>query len=160
VQSAQIFLRKNKEKQSIAQFKSIEAIKSSQNFSESFQNFSKSFENISLSEKSRDEISKVILLKLKNHHSEAFKDHRKSSHSIISFSFNEVEMIDQHSDRTDQNMQEMIQAIIRDMMSEIIQQSVTTAVNVIATTVESDSTFASKHSQMIFKTTSKSRANR
>jgi hypothetical protein len=69
-------------------------------------------------------------------------------------------MIDQHSHRIDQNMQEMIQAIIRDMMSKIIQQSVTIAVNMTAATIESDSTSASKYSQMIFKATSKSRANR
>jgi hypothetical protein len=171
IQSTQIFLRKNKRKQSITQFKNIEAssaeifkklsessVESSRNFAESSQNFKNSFENISLSEKTRDEVSKVILQKLKNRHSETFTNHKKSSHSIISFSFNEVEMTNQHSERIDQNMQEMIQAIIREMMSKIIQQSVTTTVNITAVN-RSDSS-AADHSQIISRITSKSREER
>jgi superfamily I DNA and RNA helicase len=147
VQSSQIFLRKNKEKQSIAQFENIESSfaesfrELSELSAESFQNFAESFKNISLSEKTRDEISKVILQKLKNRHSKAFKDHRKSSHLIISFSSSEVEITrQQQQNRFDQNIQKMIQAMIREMMSEIIQQSVAATVNVTATNQSDSST--------------------
>ncbi len=121
VQSSQFFLRKNKEKQSTAQLKNIESSsaenftklsessaessqdfsESSQNFSESSQNFAESFKNIQLSERTRNEISKIILQQLKNRHSEAFTNHKESSHSIIFSSFSEVEMTSQHSERID-----------------------------------------------------------
>jgi hypothetical protein len=182
VQSSQIFLRKNKEKQSIAQFENIKSssaesfkelseslAESSQNFSEFFQNFSESsqnfaesFKNISLSERTRDEISKIILQKLKNRYSKAFTNHKESSHSIIFSSFSEVEMTNQHSDRVDQNMQKMIQTIIRKMMSKIIQQSVAAIMNVISATAttRSDSFSASNHSQMTSRAISESRSDR
>jgi hypothetical protein len=91
--------------------------------------------------------------------SKVFKDHR-SSHFIIFFSFSEVEMTSQHSKRIDQNMQEMIQIVIREMMSEIVQQSVTATMNVTATTTRSDSSSVTNHSQMISRTTSNSRFDR
>jgi hypothetical protein len=68
-------------------------------------------------------------------------------------------MTNQHFERIDQNMQEMIQAIIREMMSKIIQQNVATAVNVTAAN-RSDSTSVAEHSQIISKITSKSRKER
>jgi hypothetical protein len=189
VQSSQIFLRKNKEKQSITQFENIKSSsaesfrelsksstessqnfsessqnfsESSQNFSEFFQNFAESFKNISLSERTRDEISKIILQKPKNRHSETFTNHKESSHSIIFSSFSEVEMTSQHSEQVDQNMQEMIQTVIRRMMSKIIQQSVTAIVNVISTTAttRSNSLSASNHSQMTSRAISESRSDR
>jgi chorismate mutase len=69
-------------------------------------------------------------------------------------------MTNQHLKQVDQNMQKKIQTVIREMMSKIIQQNVTTTMNVIATTIRSDSFSASDHSQMISKTTSKSRSER
>jgi glucokinase len=66
----------------------------------------------------------------------------------------------QQQNRFDQNIQKMIQAMIREMMSKIIQQSVTAVVNVIATAARSDSSSFTNHSQMISRTTSKSRSER
>jgi uncharacterized protein Yka (UPF0111/DUF47 family) len=126
----------------------------------SLQNFAESFKNISQFEKTRDEVSKIILLKLKTRHSEIFKNHKKSSYFIILSFFSEANMTNQHSERFDQNMQKMIQAIIREMMSEIIQQSVAATVNVIAATTRSNSSSVADHSQMISKATSKSRFDR
>jgi hypothetical protein len=141
--------------------KNIESFtKLSEELSISSQNFIELFKNISQSEKTRDEVSKVILLKLKTRHSETFKDHKESSHFIISSSFSEADMTNQHSERSDQNMQEMIQAIIREMMSEIIQQSVAATINVTAATTRSDSSSVTNHSQMISRATSKSRFDR
>jgi DNA gyrase/topoisomerase IV subunit B len=116
----------------------------------------------SLSEKTRDEISDVILQKLKNRHSEAFRDHRESSHSIISFSSSEADMTEQQQqNRSNQNIQNMIQTVIREMMSEIIQQSVATAMNVTAATARSDpSSSSAELSQMTSRATSESRAKR
>jgi hypothetical protein len=91
--------------------------------------------------------------------SKVFQDH-KSFHFIIFFSFSEVDMTSQHSKRIDQNMQEMIQIVIREMMSKIVQQSVATTVNVIATTTRSNSSSVADHSQMISKATSNSRFDR
>ncbi len=171
-------LRKNKNKELFAQIKKItqSSIDSSKNLANSsvdcstnsaelssfsIQNFTISFEIISHFEKIRNEISKIILQKLKNRHSKTFTNHKKSSHFIISFSSSEVEMIEQQQqNRFDQNIQEMIQAMIREMMSKIIQQSVTAVVNVIATAARSDSSSFTNHSQMISRTTSKSRSER
>jgi predicted house-cleaning noncanonical NTP pyrophosphatase (MazG superfamily) len=172
-------LRKNKEKEIFIQVeissqssarskrnltKSFQNLaESSQNFAGSFQNFTESFENISLSERARDEISEIILQKLRNRHSKIFTNHKESSHFIISFSSSEVEMTkQQQQNRSNQNIQDMIQAIIRDMMSEIIQQSVAAVVNVTAATAatRSNSLSASDHSQMISRATSESRIDR
>jgi hypothetical protein len=171
------YLKKNKDKELSAQFKKItkSSIDSSKNLAESsddcftnsaesssffVRDFTESFENISLSEKTRDEISKVILQKLKNRHSETFQNHKESFHSIIFSFFSEAKITSQHLEQVDQNMQKMIQAIIREMMSKMIQQSVTTTVNVNATTIRSNSFSASDRSQMISRTTSKSRSER
>jgi replication initiation and membrane attachment protein DnaB len=170
-------LKKNKDKKLFTQIKKIKesSIDFSKNlaessvdcftnsaelFSFSVQNFAELFENISLSERTRNEVSKVILQKLKNRHSEAFKDHKKSFHSIISSSFSEAEMTSQHFERIDQNMQETIQAVIREMMSKIIQQSVAATLNVIAATTRSDSSLTSDHPQIISRATSESRIDR
>jgi hypothetical protein len=100
------FLRTDKEKES-AQFNDItesftfvsekffdhskhvaeSLIDSSKNLAKSsidcFTNFAKSFKNTALFEKTRDEVSEVILQKLKTRHSKTFTNHRKSFHSII-----------------------------------------------------------------------------
>ncbi len=154
-------MRKNKEKEISNQIEisSQSSARSKRNFAESFQNFTESFENISLFERTRDEMSEIILQKLKNRHSETFTNHKKSFHSIIFSSFSEVEMTSQHFERVDQNMQEMIQAVIREMMSKIIQQSVTAAVNITAAN-RFDSTSAAEHSQIISRITSKLREER
>ncbi len=170
--STKNFLRKNKEKKIFAQIeissqsstRSIrKLLESFQNFAESFQNFAESFKNISIFERTRDEISKIILQKLKNRHSEAFQDHKESFHFIISSSFSEADMTkQQQQNRFDQNIQKLIQTVIREMMSEIIQQSVTAVVNVIAATATTrqNSLSTSNHSQMISRVTSKSRIDR
>jgi HD-GYP domain-containing protein (c-di-GMP phosphodiesterase class II) len=176
-ESTKNLLRKNKEKKKFVEIKKItkSSIDFSKNLTEqsvhcftnsaefssfSAQNFAKSFKNISLSEKTRNEISEIILQKLKNRYSKIFTNHKKSFHFIILFSSNEAKMTKQkQQNRLNQNIQKMIQAMIREMMSEIIQQSVATTVNVTATT-RSNVLSASDHSQMISKTTSKSRIDR
>jgi hypothetical protein len=179
---------KNKEKQISIQFKKftesyIDSSKNIASFAHFFRKLTEDLRNIadsftvvcaklsesnenfsiqSLSEKTRNEVSKIILQKLRTRNSKIFQKHRESCHSIISFSSSEVEMTSQHSERSNQNMQEMIQTVIREMMSEIIQQSVAAAVNVTAATatIRSNSFSASDHSQMISKATSKSRIDR
>ncbi len=99
-ESIKKFLKKNKEKEISAQIeisfeqstRSIRLSKSFQNFAESSQNFAESSKNISISKRTRNEISKIILQKLKNRHSKTFQNHRESSHFIISSSFNEADM--------------------------------------------------------------------
>ncbi len=114
----------------------------------------------SLSERTRNEISKVILQKLRIRNSEIFQEYKESCHSIISFSSSEVEMMKQQQQNcSNQNIQKMIQTMIREMMSEIIQQSVATTMNV-TTTTRLKMLSASDHSQMISRTTSKSRIDR
>jgi hypothetical protein len=111
----------------------------------------------SLFERTRDEISKIILQKLKTRNSKIFQEHKESCHSIISFSSSEVEITrQQQQNRSNQNIQKMIQAMICEMMSEIIQSNVTTTVNVTATT-RSEMFSASDHLQIISKTTLKFR---
>jgi replication initiation and membrane attachment protein DnaB len=156
-------LKKNKEKKISAQIEisSQSSTRSIRELSESSQNFAEFFKNISISERTRDEISKIILQKLKNRHSEAFQNHRESSHFIISSSFSEADMTEQQQqNRSNQNIQNLIQAVVREMMSEIIQQSVTAAVNVIATAARSDPSSSADHSQMISRATSESRSER
>jgi hypothetical protein len=129
-------LRKNKKREISTQIEisSQSSARSKRDFAKSSQNFTESCENISLSKRTRNEISEIILQKLRNDHSKKFQNNRKSSHSIIFFSSNEIEMTSQHFDKMDQNMQEMIQTIIRDMMSKIIQQSIAAIVNVTEAT--------------------------
>jgi hypothetical protein len=129
--------------------------------SKSSQDFAELSKNILQIERTKNEVSKVILQKLKNRHLKAFKNHKKSFHFIISFSFSEANMTrQQQQDRHDQNIQKIIQAMIREMMSEIIQQSVAATVNVIAIATRQNSSSATDQSQMTSKTTSKSRADR
>ncbi len=116
--------------------------------------------NISLSEKTRDEVSKVILQKLKNRHSKAFRNHKESFYSMISSFFSEAKMTNQHLERFNQSIQKIIQTIIRDMMSRIIQQNVAATVNVIVATTRSNSSLSAEFSQMISRTTLKSREKR
>jgi hypothetical protein len=157
MQSSQSFLRKDKEKEMSELSKNFE-----ESSTDSSQNLTESFENISLSERTRNEISKEILQKLRNRHSKTFTNHRKSSHFIISFSSSEADMIEQQQqNRSNQNIQNMIQIVIREMMSKIIQQSVATTMNVIVATARSDSSFSSAElSQMISRATSKSRIDK
>ncbi len=123
MQTTQIFLRKNKRNHSADQFKNV-AESFAEFFTESLessQNFAKSFKNNSLSERTRNEMSKTILQKLKNRHSKVFKDHKELSQSIISSSSNEADMTkQQQQNRSNQNIQNMIQVVIREMMSKII----------------------------------------
>jgi hypothetical protein len=147
------FLKKNKEKQILSQ---IEI--SSQSSICSISSCKESFKNISLSEKTRNEISEIILQKLKNRYSKTFQNFRESSDSIIFSFFSEIEMTKQQQlNRSDQNIQKMIQVDIREMMLKIIQQSITATVNVIAATTQSNSSSIADHSQMISKTIPKSR---
>ncbi len=125
--------------------------------SESFQNFAESSREISQIERIRNEIFEIILQKLKNRHSETFKNHRESFHSIIFSSFSETNMTEQHANCSDR-MQKMMQKMLMNMLSNLIQQSVITAVNVV--TNRSNSSSTSKHSQLISRTTSESRAKR
>jgi hypothetical protein len=66
----------------------------------------------------------------------------------------------QQQNRFDQNMQEMIQIVIREMMSKIIQQSVTATMNVTTASRFDSQSSATDLSQMISKATSESRSNR
>jgi hypothetical protein len=126
-----------------------------------YTNFAKRFKNTALFEKTCDQISKVILQKLRTRNSQIFQKHKESSHFIISFFFSGADMIEQQQqNRSNQNIQNMIQIVIREMMSEIIQLSVTATVNVTSTTIRSNSSLVTDHSQMISKTTSKSRIDR
>jgi hypothetical protein len=119
-----------------------ELSESSQNFAESSQNFTESSRKISQIERTRNEVFEIILQKLKNHHSKTFKNHKNSFHSIIFFSFNETNMIEKHSNRSDR-MQKMMQKMLMIMLSNLIQQSVIAAVNVV--TNQSNSSSTSKH---------------
>ncbi len=115
------------------------AIHSSKDFSEqlifeklskSSQNFSESSKKISQIERIRNEVFEIILQKLRNRHSKTFKDHKKSSHSIIFSSFSEINMIEQHANRSNR-MQKMMQKMLMNMLSNLIQQSVITVINVV-----------------------------
>jgi hypothetical protein len=111
--------------------------------------------------------SQSSLQKLKNRRSEAFSKNRESSQFIISFSVSsEADMTCQHqSNRSDQDIQEMIQVVIRGMISKIVQQSVVAATTMNAASNSSVNRSNSSQqfmnqSQMTSRSTSESRSNR
>ncbi len=123
-----------------------------------FKNKSKSLNSIFLI------FSQNSLQKLKNQRSKIFKNHKESIQFIIfSFVNNESEMTDQHQKkRFDKDIQDMIQAIIREMISEIIQQNVIAATTInVALTLNAflnrlNSSQHQKQSQMTFRFISES----
>ncbi len=104
--------------------------------------------------------SQSSLQKLKNRQSEAFSKYKKSSQFIISFFVSsEADMTEQNQNRANEDIQDMIQTIIREMMSKIIQQNVAATTNITTAQRSNSSQQSVNQFQITLRATSESRSN-